>query len=585
MVATEKPERTRLAGTIGAISSRSIETFVRTCLRAIGPDRKLLGLTLIISFVSGALQTVLLFLLAMLAVALSSSEGVPKMSIFLRFAPHMDYGQLLGVTGALLLGVLTLTVPLARLQATLATRGVARARSRLIRAYLGASLAYRSAQREGYLQQLIGEYSQNVATALQQFSAFCVAGATLAILLAAPLVLNRGVGAMEIATILLSYALLGPVTHWLKADSVTRSAANRALSMGSTETVRMAAEIEVFDVGEQIFARLDERIVKAAAAQRRLSFRDLLMPQLYQYGALAIMLISVAVLVTFYPGRHPGLSATALLTIRVLGYGRQMLVSAQGGSMAVPHIETVLGEIAALEAHPAVRGTRTDVTFDGLRLDGVSFAYKAGRAILHEASLTIAPGEAIGLVGPSGEGKSTICGLLIGNRAASAGSITTGGIEIGEIAPARWARIAAYVPQQPKLLTASVSDNIRFYRAGFDEDAVIAAAQAAHIHEEILALPKGYDTVVGTGARGLSGGQQQRLVIARALLGQPRLLILDEPSSALDARSERLIAETLGELKGHTAMVIVSHRPAALKACDRVLTLTGGKFREAEAAA
>jgi ATP-binding cassette subfamily B protein len=184
------------------------------------------------------------------------------------------------------------------------------------------------------------------------------------------------------------------------------------------------------------------------------------------------------------------------------------------------------------------------------------------------------------VVGPSGEGKSTLCAILLGLRQPTRGTITTGGVAIGDIAPATWGHIAAYVPQDCKLLTATVTDNIRFFRDQYGDAEVEEAARAAHIHDEILKLPDGYDTVIGTGVRGLSGGQRQRLVIARALIGKPQLLVLDEPSSALDQRSESLIALTLAELKGSTTMVLVTHRPATLDICDHVWRLESGGLVE-----
>jgi ABC-type bacteriocin/lantibiotic exporter with double-glycine peptidase domain len=189
------------------------------------------------------------------------------------------------------------------------------------------------------------------------------------------------------------------------------------------------------------------------------------------------------------------------------------------------------------------------------------------------------------VVGASGSGKSTLSALLLRLRAPTAGTILAGDVALADVAPAAWARLAAYVPQDSRLIRSSVADNIRFFRAGFSDDDVRAAARAAHLEDEILALPDGYATEIGPGARDLSGGQRQRLAIARALLQHPSLLVLDEPTSALDAHSEQLIGRTLAELKGGTTIVLIAHRPATLELCDRIVEVAGGTVRELPRAA
>ncbi|MGZ4759004.1 MAG: ATP-binding cassette domain-containing protein, partial [Acidimicrobiales bacterium] len=159
----------------------------------------------------------------------------------------------------------------------------------------------------------------------------------------------------------------------------------------------------------------------------------------------------------------------------------------------------------------------------------------------------------------------------------SKGTILVGSVDLADVDPRSWSRLTAFVPQENKLILATVADNIRFFRPGFSLEQVEAAARAAHLHDEITELPEGYLTLIGPSARGLSGGQRQRLGIARALLGSPELLVLDEPTSALDSRSEELIRVTLSELKGSTSVLLVAHRPATLEVCDRVLRIEHGR--------
>ena len=136
--------------------------------------------------------------------------------------------------------------------------------------------------------------------------------------------------------------------------------------------------------------------------------------------------------------------------------------------------------------------------------------------------------------------------------------------------------MVTFVPQQPHLLAGTVADNIRFLRENISDAAIEKAARRSNLHGDVMAWPDGYQRFVGESGSHLSGGQQQRLIIARALVEQPELLVLDEPTSALDAESEFLVRESLQQLRGDVAVVIVAHRLTTLEMCDRIMVLHGG---------
>jgi ATP-binding cassette subfamily B protein len=181
-------------------------------------------------------------------------------------------------------------------------------------------------------------------------------------------------------------------------------------------------------------------------------------------------------------------------------------------------------------------------------------------------------------VGPSGAGKSTLVQLLLRMRTPTAGRFLLGALPVDDIDLVSWRRHVAYVPQEPRLLDGTVADNIRFHR-DIDQASVERAARLAHIDHVIRAMPQGYDTVVGQRADAVSGGQRQRLCLARALAGNPSVLVLDEPTSALDRDSEAAIQATLRELRGRLTMFIVAHRPSLLEICDRIFELDRGHLR------
>src|SRR5690606_2277662 len=153
--------------------------------------------------------------------------------------------------------------------------------------------------------------------------------------------------------------------------------------------------------------------------------------------------------------------------------------------------------------------------------------------------------------------------------------ITCGGVPIDEVDPDEFASRVAFVPQQAVLIRGTVADNVDLYR-GLPEDRIRAALKQAHLESEIEALPDGIHTRLGPDDRALSGGQRQRLTIARALAGDPEILILDEPTSALDAVSENAIRQTLTELPEGRVVVVVAHRYSTLRSCNRILVLRDG---------
>jgi ABC-type multidrug transport system fused ATPase/permease subunit len=275
-------------------------------------------------------------------------------------------------------------------------------------------------------------------------------------------------------------------------------------------------------------------------------------------------------------GHVASLGAVVLLLVRSAGYGQLVSASYQSLRGTLPFVQRVRDrERGYLESTPAT-GDRALPAIKSITLEHASFAYVPGRPVLDDVSFEIAGGESVGIVGPSGAGKSTLTQILLRLRPLDSGAYLVNGVPAAEYSLNDWTSRVAYVSQEPRLLHTTVIANIRYFR-DIAEDAVIEAAKLARIHDDVAEWEHGYDTVIGPRADAISGGQQQRICIARALAGQPAMLILDEPTSALDPRSESLLQESLVALRERTTLLIVAHRMSTLEMCDRILVIVDGR--------
>jgi ATP-binding cassette subfamily B protein len=214
-----------------------------------------------------------------------------------------------------------------------------------------------------------------------------------------------------------------------------------------------------------------------------------------------------------------------------------------------------------------------------IELREVGFRY-GNRAVNRGISLNIKPGEMIGLVGHSGSGKSTLVNLICRFYDVSEGAILLDGIDIRSFAVSDYRRNIGLVLQEPFLFFGTIAENIAYGKPHATRDEIIAAARAAHAHEFILRLPQGYDSMVGERGQGLSGGERQRISIARALLIDPRILIMDEATSSVDSQTEKEIQKALDNLVQGRTTIAIAHRLSTLHKADRLVVLDRGQVVE-----
>ena len=222
-------------------------------------------------------------------------------------------------------------------------------------------------------------------------------------------------------------------------------------------------------------------------------------------------------------------------------------------------------------------GTELPAPVGALNVEQLVFRLpKAERPILRGVSFSLQAGEALGVIGPSASGKSTLARLIVGVWKPAAGTVRLDGADVSAWPRERLGPYLGYLPQDVELFAGTVAQNIA--RLGEpDAAAVIRAAQRAHVHELILRLPQGYDTEMGEAGAALSPGQRQRVALARALYGEPRLVVLDEPNASLDNEGDEALLRALADLKAQGAtVVVVAHRPSLLRGVDKLLVLNEG---------
>lgn len=312
------------------------------------------------------------------------------------------------------------------------------------------------------------------------------------------------------------------------------------------------------------------------------------------YGLINGLITTTGMAAVLYAGGVRVLSgAIPLGTLLVfMAYVKQMQDASSGLFQVFAQLKTAEASVERImevmdcdemirePAHPVSLPENSEAERGHIRFENVTFGYEADRPVLKEVSLEARPGEVIALVGATGAGKSTLVSLIPRFFDPQAGQITFDGIDLRQLKVAELRRQVSIVLQEPFLMPLSVAENIAYGRPGASRESIIAAAVAAQADEFIRRLPAGYDTLVGECGATLSGGERQRLSIARALLKDAPVLILDEPTAALDTRTEASLIEAFQRLMQGRTTFVIAHRLSTIRHADRIAVLEQGRLVE-----
>jgi ABC-type multidrug transport system fused ATPase/permease subunit len=530
----------------------------------------------LLSVAAGLTEAAVLAIVAQIGAALATRGNAAETHLGIA-SINMSIRAMLELGVAIAAARVVLLVPASLLAARLSADAEATLRSRLFSAFLRASWPAKADDREGTLQELMTNQISQATTGVIQTTWVVTYLFSLLALVASALVLSPVAAGVVVGVSCLLFALLRPLSRAGSRSARDLSSAQLAHASGVSEATRLAEETQVFGVAEPQRSSLQQLIDRARYLLYRSQATVRLVPNLYQSGVYLMLMAGLALIYAFDRSGLAALGAVVLVLVRAGTYGNQAQTAYQVVKQSIPFVNRVLTAIDRYEDAATAEGSKPFETLDTLSFQGISYSYGNRSEVLHDFTFDVQAGETIGIIGPSGTGKSTLAQLLLRLREPDAGEYLVNGAPASSLRWTDWATKAAYVPQTPQLIYASVADNIRYFRDVSTQD-VEHAAQLAGIHEDISSWSDGYDTIVGPRAAAVSVGQAQRICLARALTLHPQILVLDEPTSALDPASERLIQASLTALRGSLTLFVIAHRLSTLDICDRVMVVVDGRL-------
>jgi subfamily B ATP-binding cassette protein MsbA len=455
-------------------------------------------------------------------------------------------------------------------------------RSRVFQQLLQVNYGYLETQDSGRLLNILTGETWRAGEAFSKFIQLLTTLCTilvygvLLLLLSPQLTLAIGVAMVAIST------LVQWVTRSTTGWGQRSVAANTHLGMRMYEGVMAMATIRAFGREAYEQQRFNQASTQVQGAFLRLEALSGLVYPLYEMAS-ALLVLAILVIAVQYNRNFLPVLLTFLFMLYRLQPHMQLLDSYRTSLQALAGSVTEVWDFLDPRHKPydPPGVMPCPQLCHGIRLDAVNFTYPhQDRPALEHLSLTIPAGQTTAVVGPSGAGKSTLIHLLYRFYHPTSGQIWVDGQPLGALSVADWRDRLAIVSQEVHMFNATVADNIAYGRPDASRGAIVAAAKQAQAHDFICQMPQGYDTPLGDRGLRLSGGQRQRLALARAIIRDPDVLILDEATNALDSISEHLIQQALALFSRDRTVIVIAHRLATIEQADQIVVLQQGRLVE-----
>lgn len=450
-------------------------------------------------------------------------------------------------------------------------------RNELIQGFMSAGFERSSNIRPGTVIESVGQQAKLGASVFQWLSSMLNSAFSMVILVGAAFALDPLTATILIIGGGLLLLAIRPASKKARTLGTTDAELDTSIGNQVAEMVSVVRDIKLFGGDHHFEESIDDLAADAAEVQRRLIIYNAIVPVAFQTAGLLVMLLALVILAATVTVNLATVAAAALLLYRGLSYGQTMSRYQQLIARTLPYVDRVLNQHAAYQESVETFGRAQLEEVESVEFSTVSYSYAdADTPAIEGVSFAIKQPGLTGFIGPSGSGKSTVAQLMLRLRQPSEGQVLINGTDINEFRPEHWRRAVAFVPQEAVILHGSVHDNIAFFRDWVTREEVERSAASVGLLEHIRSLPAGFDTPIGPTIRDFSGGQKQRIGIARALVGNPSLVVLDEPTSALDSESEDWVMETLGSLRGDRIVIVITHRASTREHCDSVLEFDDG---------
>jgi ABC-type multidrug transport system fused ATPase/permease subunit len=445
--------------------------------------------------------------------------------------------------------------------------------------FIAASWAEQSRRSESDVQDLLQRHVNKATNAIGLIAQGIGTACTVVALLASAVLVDPVSAALLVVSGAVLFTAIRPFSNGAKRLARMQIEAGRTYARLALEAIGTSLEVRSFGVSQEV----SEQLETASEAEVKPIQRSYLLKQVvtvtYQTATVLLLLSGLLAVYTVVDRPLASLGAIVVILVRALNQAGGFQGTYHSLAEIEPFIRRIGEQRELLRASTPRSGDRTLQGASDLACRGVHYSYDGATPALVDLTFDVHRGEAIGIIGPSGSGKSTLIQILLRLRVPDQGEYLVDGTDAWTYDERSWFDQIAFVPQESRLIDDTVAANIAFHREGVSRADIEEAARRAHIHDEIMAMPAGYDTVLGSRGGAVSGGQRQRLCIARALVRRPSILVLDEPTSALDLRSEALVHETFTQLKGTVTIFAIAHRLSTLNSCDRIMVMGGGRLQ------